>query len=370
MSALFSPVRLGELELPNRIVIAPMCQYSAEAGCATDWHMIHLGQMALSGAGLLILEATGVLPEGRISPADLGLYSDENEAALARVLAAVRRYSDMPIGIQLGHAGRKASSRAPWDGGKLLLPDEGGWTRVAPSAITLSADEPAPDALDAAGLERIREAFVAAARRADRLGIDLIELHGAHGYLLHQFLSPLSNQRTDAYGGSLENRMRFPLEVFDAVRAVFPKGKPVGIRISASDWVDGGWDLEQSIVFARAIEALGCDFIHVSSGGLSGAQQIPLKPGYQIHFAEAIKQVVTMPVIGVGLITEPEHAESIVADGEADLVALARGMLYDPHWPWHAAARLGAKVHAPKQYWRCEPAEYRGLFIGMQDGKR
>jgi 2,4-dienoyl-CoA reductase-like NADH-dependent reductase (Old Yellow Enzyme family) len=370
MSHLFSPVRLGGLELPNRIVIAPMCQYSAEEGCATDWHLIHLGQLALSGAGLLILEATGVLPEGRISPADLGLYSDANEAALARVLAAVRRYSDMPVGIQLGHAGRKASSRAPWDGGKLLLPDEGGWPRVAPSAITLSADEPAPEALDADGLARIREAFVAAAQRADRLGLDLIELHGAHGYLLHQFLSPLSNQRTDAYGGSLENRMRFPLEVFDAVRAVFPKHKPVGIRISASDWVDGGWDLEQSIAFAQAIEARGCDFIHVSSGGLSGAQQIPLKPGYQIHFAEAIKQAVNMPVIGVGLITEPEHAESIVTNGEADLVALARGMLYDPHWPWHAAAKLGAKVHAPKQYWRSEPAEHRGLFIGMQDGKR
>jgi 2,4-dienoyl-CoA reductase-like NADH-dependent reductase (Old Yellow Enzyme family) len=370
MSALFSPVRLGELELSNRIVIAPMCQYSAEDGCVTDWHLIHLGQMALSGAGLLILEATGVVPEGRISPADLGLYSDANEAALARVLAALRRYSDMPIGIQLGHAGRKASSRAPWDGGKLLPAEEGGWPRVAPSAIALAADEPAPAALDAAGLARIREAFVAAAQRADRLGLDLIELHGAHGYLLHQFLSPLSNQRTDAYGGSLENRMRFPLEVFDAVRAVVPAGKPVGIRLSASDWVDGGWDLDQSIVFAQAIEARGCDFIHVSSGGLSGAQEIPLKPGYQIHFAEAIKQAVTMPVIGVGLITEPEHAESIIAKGEADLVALARGMLYDPRWPWHAAAKLGGKVQAPKQYWRCEPAEYRGLFVGMQDGRR
>ncbi|QID16189.1 NADH:flavin oxidoreductase/NADH oxidase [Nitrogeniibacter mangrovi] len=370
MSALFAPIRLGALALPNRIVVAPMCQYSAEDGRATDWHLIHLGHLALSGAGLLILEATGVVPEGRITPLDLGLYDDATEAALARVLDGVRRYSDMPLGIQLAHAGRKASSRAPWDGGALILPEDGGWTPVAPSAVPHGADEPPPQALDAAGLDRVRRAFAQAAERSARLGLDLVELHAAHGYLLHQFLSPLANRREDAYGGSLENRMRFPLEVFDAVRAAFPADKPVGIRISASDWVAGGWDLEQSLAFAEALDARGCDFIHVSSGGLATAQQIPLEPGYQIHFAAAIRQAVKMPVIGVGLITEPEHAEAIVAAGEADLVALARGMLYDPRWPWHAAARLGAQVHAPKQYWRCEPHEARGLFFGMRDGKR
>ena len=347
-----------------------MCQYSAEAGNATDWHLIHLGQLALSGAGLLILEATGVVPEGRISPRDLGLYSDDNEAALARVLGAVRRYSDMPIGIQLGHAGRKASSAPPWEGGALLMPTEGGWPTVAPSAIAHGADEPPPVALDRAGMDRIVSAFAEAATRAGRLGLDLVEVHAAHGYLLHQFLSPLSNQRDDAYGGSLENRMRFVFEVFDAVRAAFPAGRPVGVRISASDWVAGGWDVDQSVVLARALEARGCDFIHVSSGGLSTAQQIPLGPSYQIPFAERIKAEVAMPVIGVGLITEPEQAEAIVAEGKADLVGLARGMLYDPHWPWHAAAKLGAQVKAPKQYWRSEPREVRGLFLEMRDGKR
>jgi len=371
MSALFSPARLGALELANRIVVAPMCQYSAQAGCMSDWHVMHLGQLAMSGAGLLIIEATGVEPEGRISPADVGLYDDACEAAMERVLRAVRRYSGMPIGVQLAHAGRKASSRAPWDGGSLIRPDEpGGWQTVAPSAVPHGADEPAPVALDDAGLDRVRTAFVEAARRAVRLGLDLIEVHSAHGYLLHQFLSPLANQRTDAYGGALENRMRFPLAVFDAVRAVVPAGTPVGVRISASDWAEGGWDLAQSLIYAQALDGRGCDFIHVSSGGLSTAQKIPLEPGYQIPFAEAIRQAVGMPVIGVGLITEPEHAEAIVAKGQADFVALARGMLYDPRWPWHAAARLGAKVHAPRQYWRSEPSEFRGLFLGLTDGKR
>jgi len=371
VSQLFSPVRLGELELSNRIVIAPMCQYSAQDGCATDWHLMHLGHLAMSGAGLLILEATGVLPEGRITPQDLGLYNDANEHALARVLAGVRAWSDMPLGIQLAHAGRKASSRAPWLGGALITdPAEGGWPTVSASAVPHGADEPPPVALDAEGLARVRDAFAEAARRADRLGLDLIEVHAAHGYLLHQFLSPLSNLREDAYGGSLENRMRFPLEVFDAVRAAFPAHKPVGVRISASDWVEGGWDIDQSVALGKALDARGCDFVHVSSGGLSTAQQIPLVPGYQIPFAAEIKAQVTMPVIGVGLITEPEQAEAIIAEGQADLVALARGMLYDPRWPWHAAAKLGAQVSAPKQYWRSEPREARGIFKDMADGKR
>ena len=370
MSALFSPFELGSLRLPNRIVIAPMCQYSAEDGRATDWHLIHLGNLAMSGAGLLIIEATAVSPEGRITAADLGLYSDDTEAALGRVLAAVRRYSAMPIGIQLGHAGRKASSQVPWDGGQLLAPDDGGWQTVAPSAVPHAAGEQPPVALDAAGLARVRDDFVSAARRAARLGIDLIELHCAHGYLLHQFLSPLSNQRDDAYGGSLENRLRFPLEVFDAVRAALPAGLPLGVRFSATDWVEGGWDVEQSIAFSEALQARGCNFLHVSSGGLSPQQKIPLGPGYQIPLAAAIRRAVRTPVIGVGLVTQPEQAEAIVADGQADLVALARGMLYDPRWPWHAAAKLGAQVQAPPQYWRSQPAEHKALFAGARIGQR
>ncbi len=370
MSQLFSPFTLGGLQLPNRIVIAPMCQYSAEAGCATDWHLIHLGQLAQSGAGLLIIEATAVVPEGRITAADLGLYSDANEAALGRVLAAVRRYSAMPIGIQLGHAGRKASSQTPWDGGAQIAPAAGGWQTVAPSAIPHAPGEVPPAALDEAGLEQVRAAFVAAAQRAARLGLELIELHCAHGYLLHEFLSPLANQRTDRYGGALENRMRFPLEVFDAVRAALPAGLPLGVRFSATDWVEGGWDVEQSIAFSQALEARGCSVLHVSSAGVSPLQKIPLGPGYQVALAAAIRRAVKVPVIAVGLVTAPEQAESIVAEGHADLVALGRGMLYDPRWPWHAAARLGAQVQAPRQYWRSQPAELKNLFAGARIGQR
>ncbi|SCC95805.1 NADPH dehydrogenase [Thiomonas sp. X19] len=370
MSQLFTAFRLGELELPNRIVIAPMCQYSAEDGCASDWHLMHLGQLAISGAGLLILEATAVEPAGRITPQDLGLWSDANEAALRRVLAAVRRHAPIPIGVQLSHAGRKASSRAPWEGGSLLRPDEGGWDCVAPSAVPHGDAEPPPHALDAAGLQRIRQAFVDAAKRAVRLGLDLIELHAAHGYLLHQFLSPLSNRRDDAYGGSLENRMRFVLEVFDAVRAAVPARVPVGVRLSATDWVDNGWDPAQSAALCAALEPRGCAYAHVSSGGLSPRQAITVGPGYQVGFAESIRRHVSMPVIAVGLITEAEQAEAIVADGRADLVALARAMLYDPRWPWHAAARLGAQVTAPPQYWRCQPSAHKALFGSTRVGQR
>jgi 2,4-dienoyl-CoA reductase-like NADH-dependent reductase (Old Yellow Enzyme family) len=364
MSTLFTPFAIGPLTLPNRIVIAPMCQYSAREGSATDWHLIHLGNLALSGAGLLIIEATAVSPEGRISPDDLGLWSDENEAALARVLRGIRAYSKMPLSIQLAHAGRKASTNVPWSRSafKQIPLSAGGWQTVAPSPIPFEEDEANPAALDAAGLARIRDAFVAATIRADRLGLDAIEVHNAHGYLLHEFLSPLSNQRTDAYGGSLENRMRFPLEVFDAVRAAFPAGKPVGVRISATDWVDGGWDVEQSVAFTRELQRRGSAYIHVSSGGGSPKQQIPLKPGYQIPFAERIKKETGLATIAVGLITEPAQAEEIVASGQADLVALARAMLYDPRWPWHAAAQLGAQVEAPVQYLRSQPREYKDLF--------
>ena len=370
MSQLFTPYQLGPLSLVNRIAIAPMCQYSAENGNATDWHMIHLGHLALSGAGVLMTEATAVSPEGRISAEDLGLWSDANQQALGKVVQAIRRHASMPLIVQLGHAGRKASSRAPWQGGNCVHLSEGGWQTVAPSALAHAPGETVPIALDEAGLLQVKAAFVAAAKRVHALGIEGIELHGAHGYLLHQFLSPLANQRTDAYGGSLENRMRFPLEVYEAVRAAVPASVAVGMRISATDWVDGGWEIEQSVRFAHALKRLGADFIHVSSGGVSPQQQIPLSPGYQVGFAERIKAETGMPTISVGLITEAQQAEDIVAGGQSDMVALARAMLFDPRWPWHAAAKLGAQVQAPPQYWRSQPREYKNLFGDTTQGQR
>jgi 2,4-dienoyl-CoA reductase-like NADH-dependent reductase (Old Yellow Enzyme family) len=374
MSHLFSPLSIGPLTLRNRILIAPMCQYSAHDGSATDWHLIHLGHLALSGAALLILEATAVEAQGRITAGCLGLYSDANEAALARVLDAVRTQSGdaMPLAIQLAHAGRKASSHVPWHGGaQVRLGEPGAWRAVAPSPLAHIDGEDAPDALDAAGLARVRTAFADAARRAARLGLQGIEIHAAHGYLMHQFLSPIANRRDDAYGGSLANRMRFPLEVFDAVRAAFPADRPVWARLSATDWVEGsGWDIDEAIVFAQALRERGCAAIHVSSGGVSPRQKIPLGPGYQVELATRIKHATGLPTIAVGLITEPAQAEAIVAEGRADAVALARAMLYDPRWPWHAAAALGAQVQAPPQYWRSQPREYKDLFAGLQFGAR
>jgi len=363
MSALFTPYRLGSLELRNRIVIAPMCQYSADDGRATDWHLIHLGNLALSGAGLLIIEATAVLPEGRISPDDLGLWSAETENALRRVVETVRRYSDMPIAIQLAHAGRKASTHTPWKGSGQIRPGEDrGWQTVAPSAIPFAEGENPPVALDHGGLAAVRDAFVEAARRSARLGFDAIQLHGAHGYLLHQFLSPLANQREDDYGGSLENRMRFPLEVFDAVRTVFPVERPVSMRVSGTDWAEGGWDLEQTIAFAKALAARGCSAIHVSSGGMTPVQKIPVGPSYQVPLARAVKAATNLPTVAVGLIAGYDQAEAVIGTGDADFVALARTILYDPRWPWHAAAHLGATVKAPKQYLRSQPNRHRHLF--------
>jgi len=366
MSQLFSTVSLGELTLDNRIVIAPMCQYSAEAGNATAWHRIHLGQLAFSGAGLMIIEATAVEDIGRISPGDLGLWNDDNEAALKTVLEDVRRYSSIPVGIQLGHAGRKASCAVPWECGKQIAPEAGGWQTVAPSALSYSADEVKPVAMSTDDLARVKQAFVDSARRAVRLDIELIEVHAAHGYLLHQFLSPLSNQRSDEYGGSLENRMRFPLEVFKAVREAVPASVPVGVRISATDWVEGGWEIEQSIAFSRELEALNCAYIHVSSGGLSEDQKISVGPNYQVPFSRDIREQVSIPVIAVGLITEPQQAEGVLQQGDADLVALARGILYDPRWPWHAAAVLEGKVQVPPQYLRSEPHDVKGILTQDQ----
>jgi 2,4-dienoyl-CoA reductase-like NADH-dependent reductase (Old Yellow Enzyme family) len=371
MSRLFEPLQIGELRLDNRIIIAPMCQYSAAEGTPGDWHLIHLGHLALSGAGLLIIEATAVSAEGRITPADLGLYSDANERGIERVLGAVRAHSPIKIGMQLAHAGRKASSRAPWEGGAQIGSGEpGGWKAVAPSAVPHSPSEEAPAALDLHGLAALREAFANAARRAGRLGLDGLEIHAAHGYLLHQFLSPLANRRDDAYGGSLENRMRFPLEVFDAVRAAFPSDRPVWARISATDWVPGGWDIEGTVTLSKELARRGCAAIHVSSGGVSPQQQIKLGPGYQVPYAQRVKAEAGLPTIAVGLITEPEQAEAIIANGEADAVSLARGMLYDPRWPWHAAARLHAQVKAPPQYWRSQPREFKDLFENSRFGAR
>jgi 2,4-dienoyl-CoA reductase-like NADH-dependent reductase (Old Yellow Enzyme family) len=360
---LFTPFTVGGLALRNRIVIAPMCQYSADDGRATDWHLIHLGHLALSGAALLTIEATAVLPEGRISPRDLGLWSDDTEAALGRTLESVRRWSDMPIAIQLAHAGRKASTRVPWEGGGQIPPDApGGWQTVAPSALSFADGQHPPQALDSRGLGRVRDGFAAAAGRAARLGLDAVQIHAAHGYLLHEFLSPLSNRRTDAYGGPLENRMRFPLEVFDAVRAAFPPDRPVTVRVSGTDWAPGGWDIEQTVAFARALEARGCAGIHVSSGGLTPAQTVPIGPSYQVPLARAVKAATSMPVVAVGLINDFDQAEAIVGTGDADLIAIARAILYDPRWPWHAAAHLGGRVRAPHQYLRSQPSRHRDLF--------
>ncbi|WP_395671912.1 NADH:flavin oxidoreductase/NADH oxidase [Phenylobacterium sp.] len=364
MSAqLFTPFEVGGLRLANRIVIAPMCQYSAQDGCMTDWHLIHLGHLALSGAGLLTIEATAVTPKGRITHADVGLWSDACEAAMGRVLESVRKWSDMPVAIQLAHAGRKASTEAPWKGGRQIpAEDPHGWTTEAPSPLAFQTGDAAPMALDRAGLERLKAAFAEAARRAGRLGLDAVQVHGAHGYLLHEFLSPLSNRRDDEYGGSLENRMRFPLEVFDAVRAAFPSDRPVTMRVSGTDWAEGGWDVEQTAAFAQALEARGCAAIHVSSGGLVPGVKIPVGPNYQVPLARAVKSAVRMPVVAVGLITEFEQAEAIVATGDADLVGLARAMLYDPRWPWHAAAHFDAAVKAPDQYLRSQPRRHPRLF--------
>ena len=370
MSALFAPIELRGLKLANRIMVSPMCQYSAVDGSANDWHFTHINSLALSGAAMFCVEATHVEDIGRITLGCLGLYSDANEAALKPILASVRKHSKAAVAMQIAHAGRKASSNRPWDGGQLIPISEGGWQTVGPSAVPHKETETPPHALDDAGLHRIRDAFVASTKRAERLGIDAIEVHGAHGYLLHQFLSPIANKRTDQYGGSLENRMRYPLEVFDAVRAAFPDRKPVGIRVSASDWVEGGWDVTQTIAFAKELKKRGVDWIDVSSGGVSPLQKIPLGPGYQVPFAQAVKEATGVTTMAVGLITEAKHAEEIVASGKADMVALARGMLYDPRWGWHAAAELGGEVSAPPQYWRSQPPTQKALFGTTTFGAR
>jgi 2,4-dienoyl-CoA reductase-like NADH-dependent reductase (Old Yellow Enzyme family) len=370
MSALFSPITLRGLTLSNRIIVSPMCQYVAEDGKPNTWHLIHLGGLALSGAGMLCIEGTAVEPDGRITPADLGLWNDATEAAFKPLLAAVRQYSKIAVAMQLAHAGRKGSSHVPWGGGQLIPVSEGGWLNHAPSPVPQKDGEAAPLALDDAGLDRVRKAFVQATQRAARLGFDAIEIHGAHGYLIHEFLSPIANRRTDKYGGPLENRMRFPLEIFEAVRAAFPPAKPVGVKVSATDWVDGGWNLEQTVEFAKELKKRGADWVTASSGGISPLQRIPLGPGYQLPFAEGIKHGSGITTVAIGLITEARQAEEIIASGKADLVALARAMLYDPRWGWHAAAELGATVDAPPSYWRAPPHEYKSVFGNTAYGAR
>lgn len=352
-SLLFTPIRLRSLTLPNRIVIAPMCEFSAEDGQATDWHLIHLGHLALSGAGLLIIEATAVEPRGRITRECLGLWSDETEAALARVLTVVRKYSRIPIGLQLGHAGRKGSLRNPADGQGRghATAAEGGWQTLGPSPLPFAADWPAPREMDREDMDSVVTAFVAATARCLRLGIDLLEIHGAHGYLVSSFLSPIANRRTDGYGGSLHNRMRFPLEIFEAVRAAWPEERPLGVRFNGTDWDERGISTEEAVTFGQALSARGCDYADVSSGGNCFAS-IPSGPGYQVRFAARVKDDTSMPTMAVGLIREPAHAEAIITSGQADMVAIGRGFLNDPRWPWHAAEALGVSIAVPFPYAR------------------
>ncbi|WP_342640759.1 NADH:flavin oxidoreductase/NADH oxidase [Rhodoligotrophos ferricapiens] len=352
-NSLFSPLNIGSLQLKNRIAVAPMCQYSAVDGNATDWHTVHLGSLALSGAGLITVEATGVEAAGRITLQCLGLYSDDNEAALGDVIGRVRKVApEAKLAIQLAHAGRKASTKVPWEGSQPLAANEGAWTTYSASALPFGPQWHTPVAMTDADLDRVEQAFVDATHRAARLGFDAIEVHSAHGYLLHQFFSPLSNRREDAYGGSLENRMRFPLRVFQAVRKAAPARMAVGVRISGSDWVKGGAMPVEAAAYARELEERGADFLDVTSGGLDPRQEIPLVPHYQVPFAEEVKRGVKVPVRAVGLITSPHQAEEIITSGKADWVALARAVLADPRWPWRAAEALRASLAWPNQYAR------------------
>ncbi len=335
-------------------MVSPMCQYSAKDGCVSDWHVMHLGQFVVGGAGLIMVEMTNVEARGRISPYCVGLYNDANERALREVMDSCKSYAQTPIGIQLAHAGRKASTQPPWQGRKYISPNEGGWQPVAPSAIAGDSGQ-VPDKLSVQQIEQLVEAFANAAVRANRIGFDAVELHSAHGYLLHQFLSPLSNAREDRFGGAFENRIRFPLQVFNSVRKVWPDQKPIGVRVSATDWIDGGWTLDETVILATKLRDLGCDWIDVSSGGIIGHQDIKVGPGYQVHLSRVIRERVGIPTIAVGLITEPNQAEEIILKGDADVVALARGMLYNPRWAWHAAEQLGAEITYPNQYLRCQP---------------
>lgn len=364
-AALFTPVQIGQCTLSNRISVAPMCQYSAIGGSMTDWHLMHLGSLAISGASMLVIEMTGVTPLAHITPYCVGLYSDANEAAMKRVVDYVRSISPIVLGVQLAHAGRKGSSHRPWQGHGPLGAHEGAWTTLAPSAVPLAAGWPAPQAMSKADMQQLTQAFVQAAQRAARIGLDFIEMHSTHGYLLSEFLSPLSNKREDEYGGSLENRMRFPLEVFRAIRAVFPADRFVGAKISGTDFADGGFTPDEAVVYAGALKAEGCAYVTVSGGGVVLDAKIPVGPGYQVPFAERVKKEVGITTGAVGMITDPRQAEAIISKGQADFVSLARAMLFNPRWPQHAAVTLGVEAAYPPQYERAAPKAWRpGRTLG------
>ena len=354
MSDLFAPLEIGTLTLRNRIIVSPMCQYSSEDGFTTDWHLVHLGARAAGGAGLVFTEASAVVPEGRISPEDLGIWKAEHIPGLRRIVNFIHSQG-AHAGIQLAHAGRKASMQVPWQPERVREPNEGGWPNVmAPSAVPFSDKYPMPVALDPAGISAVRDAFVAAASRAAAAGFDVVEVHAAHGYLLHEFLSPLANWRTDSYGGSFGNRIRLLVEVVDAVRAVWQK--TLFVRISATDWAEGGWDADQSVELAKTLKNCGVDLIDVSSGGMVLDAKIPVGPGFQVPFAERIRREADIYTGTVGFITDPAQADQLIRNGQADLVLLARELLRDPYWPLHAAAKLGKTVSWPKQYLRAAPA--------------
>ena len=361
-SALFSPITLRALTLPNRIVVSPMCQYNSTEGSAVDWHLMHLGSLSMGAAGLVMVEMTNVTLQGRISPRCATLCSDDNEAALKRVIDFCRTYGVAKLGLQLAHAGRKGSQQPPALGGKPLTSDAGAWETVAPSPIPYGPGWPTPRELSREQIRQLIAEHVASVRRAQRIGFDVIEMHGGHGYLIHQFLSPLSNQRADEYGGALENRMRFPLETFQAMREEWPADKPLGIRLSATDWVEGGWAPEEAGIFARRLKAIGCDYIDTTTGGLDPRQKVPLSEGYQVPFGARLRRETPIVTMSVGLIDKPAYAEQLIERGDADFVVLGRGALYDPRWAWHAAEALGADTAYAPKYKVCQPALRPELF--------
>ncbi|MEY0973666.1 NADH:flavin oxidoreductase/NADH oxidase [Providencia huaxiensis] len=362
MSRLFSPASIGQVSLKNRIIVPPMCQYSAENGMPTAWHNAHYMNLALSGASLVIVEASAVVPEGRITHKDLGLWNDEQMVAMQKMLSDIRHFSDARLGVQIAHAGRKASTELPWLGGKSIHPTQpNGWQTVAPSAIAFG-ENAIPHALTIDEILQVKQQFIDAAIRAEKAGFDVIEIHAAHGYLLHEFLSPASNLRQDEYGGCFKGRTRLLTNIFHEMREIINPNVTIGVRISATDWLESGWNVPESIELTELLEDLGCDYVHVSSGGLSTEQQIPLSPNYQVPLAQAIHENTMVPVIAVGLITEPLQAEAIVATHQADFVAIGRGILFEPRWPWRAASELNEQIDVAPQYRRCAPHQFKHLF--------
>lgn len=352
---LFSPLQIRDIKFRNRIAVSPMCQYSCTDGFANDWHLVHLGSRAVGGSALVVVEASAVVPEGRISPADIGIWKDEHVEPLARIVRFMKEQGAV-AGIQLAHAGRKASTGIPWKGGEPVGPDDGGWTPIyGPSAIAFDQEHQTPQELDIAGIQRVVQAFVAAAQRSLDAGVEVIELHGAHGYLLNSFLSPLSNHRSDAYGGSFDNRTRLARELVEAVRRVWPERLPLFLRISAADWADGGWTAEDSIALAKMVKPLGVDLIDCSSGGLVPGAKIPVGAGYQVRFAERVKREGEIATGAVGMITEPMQADQVIRNGQADMIFIAREFLRDPYWPLHAAPDVHQEIAWPPQYERAKP---------------